>query len=51
MFIIWNEGTKHFACLAAAFEIAMGSCSLELWNIMPIAKEGGVVGGEIYCRQ
>lgn len=40
-----------FTCLAVAFRKAMGSCSSELWNIMPIAKEGGVEGGEILCGQ
>lgn len=45
----WRNKTS--ACLVATFKIAVGSCSLELCNIMLIAKEGRVAGGEIYCGQ
>lgn len=37
--------------LSAASKIAVEIYSLELWNLMPIAKGGGVVGGQIYCGQ
>lgn len=38
---------QNIACLSAASKIAVESYSLELWNLMPIAEEGGVVGGQI----